>query len=1013
VETTGTAPASAKPGGPVGSIGAMLGRYRLEHELGAGAMGVVYAAFDADLERRIALKVLRVVAPTPEAKDRLLREARAMARLSHPNVVTVYEVGTANGRDFVAMELIRGEPLVDWLRATRRTPDAIIDAFLAAGRGLAAAHAAGIVHRDFKPHNVLRSRDGRVAVTDFGLAREAGGDAAAALDVTLPPGAQLSATASPSPLAALTSTGTLLGTPAYMAPEQWSGGTVSQATDQFAYCVALWEALAGERPYLGASREQLRSQVTQGPAGLDASRLPRRVRGFLRRGLDPDPARRWPSMEALLAQLARANRRPAVAAAIAGGAIVAAIAVVVAMRAGDPPAAACEVPARDVTAVWSPAIAAEVRTKTSDAHAAVLDAAHRSWQAARARACAAPSNVRHAQLSCLDGVLERFDALRAAYARVPEAPAEELQAQLIDPAVCTKPAATEIPRLALASTPSVTAAYELYARSATDHPPADAEIAAFIAEPRTDPCARVIAILAFGAASRDVPRKRAMMASATAADAQCNDERVHTDLLLQDIPYHSELPVIGPRGEAAIAQAQAAAAHVMQPDLAAALAMHRALVAHQRGQWDEALRLVEAELAGYRARGLQVGQLRAVILRNYLRLERDEPADLDAIASDVPTWRSLALAGHQPELARQLDVLAAKARFRRGDVSGAHPELIRLWQAQPRVARTSAGRKIIGEVVDGRGRPVAGATIAASTALTADSVGIGVPALAFYDGFRDRDLRTATSDGTGHFVLEDAAPAGAIAAQLGDRRSEPLAIADHVTLVLEPTRRISGTVDLGPMSHTHVGVGCTSARDRSGWFLLIAPVAPDGSFAIAGATIGALRLSVSIQDSRPYDGDIEFQALAPARDASTGIRLRVTPSSSRTLDVIVRSTVTAPVEGARVGLIAGVHSFGTVADLARANAQGVQTNLATPVVGQPVPAPVLDKLRPGDLVAHFEHVRPGDMTVCAGGFAGDPLDPDDYQRSAAHLSQLVVKCKHIGPGDALVEIAVPPQARLD
>src|SRR5215468_3054412 len=142
------------------ALGASLGRYRLERELGAGGMGVVHAAFDPDLERRIALKVLR-------------GEARAMARLAHPNVVTVHEVGTANGRDYVAMELILGETLADWLRSGERRPFEIIAAFLAAGRGLAAAHAAGIVHRDFKPHNVLRSRHGRIVVTDFGLAREA------------------------------------------------------------------------------------------------------------------------------------------------------------------------------------------------------------------------------------------------------------------------------------------------------------------------------------------------------------------------------------------------------------------------------------------------------------------------------------------------------------------------------------------------------------------------------------------------------------------------------------------------------------------------------------------------------------------------------------------------------------------------------------------------------------------------------------------------------------------------
>src|SRR4051812_26450600 len=188
---TATAPVSSsvRPE-PAEAVGASLGRYRLERELGTGGMGVVHAAFDPDLERRIALKVLRVsgIGSGGGAERRLLNEARAMARLVHPNVVTVHEVGSASGRDYIAMELVEGETLAEWLRPRtagpsgsslgpkrpeRRSERAILDAFVGAGRGLAAAHAAGIVHRDFKPHNVLRSREGRIVVTDFGLAREA------------------------------------------------------------------------------------------------------------------------------------------------------------------------------------------------------------------------------------------------------------------------------------------------------------------------------------------------------------------------------------------------------------------------------------------------------------------------------------------------------------------------------------------------------------------------------------------------------------------------------------------------------------------------------------------------------------------------------------------------------------------------------------------------------------------------------------------------------------------------
>src|SRR5512139_325897 len=163
-------PRAAAPADPVGST---LGKYKLERELGSGGMGVVHAAFDPDLERRVALKVLRDSAGSSEARKRLLREARAMARLQHPNVVTVHEVASANGRDYVAMEMIDGQSLAEWMRAEQRPEHEIIDAFVAAGRGLAAAHAEGIVHRDFKPHNILRHRNGRIAVTDFGLARYA------------------------------------------------------------------------------------------------------------------------------------------------------------------------------------------------------------------------------------------------------------------------------------------------------------------------------------------------------------------------------------------------------------------------------------------------------------------------------------------------------------------------------------------------------------------------------------------------------------------------------------------------------------------------------------------------------------------------------------------------------------------------------------------------------------------------------------------------------------------------
>src|ERR1041385_1014931 len=224
---------------PVGSAptelveGAQFGRFRIEQRLGAGAMGVVYVAHDTQLGRRVAVKVLRNQSGPAEA--RLLREAQVMARLAHPNVVVLYDAGMVAGQMFIAMELVEGETLAAWLER-RHSWQEVLERFLQSGRGLAAAHASGIVHRDFKPANVLVGTDGRARVLDFGVAREA---------------SELGT--SPAPVheggpGALTETGTILGTPAYMAPEQRRGERATEASDQFSFCVSLWEGLAGARP---------------------------------------------------------------------------------------------------------------------------------------------------------------------------------------------------------------------------------------------------------------------------------------------------------------------------------------------------------------------------------------------------------------------------------------------------------------------------------------------------------------------------------------------------------------------------------------------------------------------------------------------------------------------------------------------------------------------------------------------------------------------------------------------
>ncbi|HEX4406216.1 MAG TPA: serine/threonine-protein kinase, partial [Polyangia bacterium] len=284
------------------SRGATIGRYVVLALVGRGGMGEVYAAYDPELDRKIALKILHGGGEDEAGRARMLREAKAIARLSHPNVVVVHDAGTIAERVFIAMEFVEGRTLAAWLKEKPRHWREVRDVFLVAGQGLAAAHAAGLVHRDFKPQNVMVGQDGKVRVMDFGLALASTDSAGAGdprqLDVSEPPrGTSV----------ALTRTGTLMGTPAYMAPEQFLAEAADARTDQFSYCVALHEALYGERPFAGSSLTEIAFAVSRGvlvePA--QRNRAPVWLRRLVARGLQPEPARRWATMNELLAVLAR------------------------------------------------------------------------------------------------------------------------------------------------------------------------------------------------------------------------------------------------------------------------------------------------------------------------------------------------------------------------------------------------------------------------------------------------------------------------------------------------------------------------------------------------------------------------------------------------------------------------------------------------------------------------------------------------------------------------------------
>jgi tetratricopeptide (TPR) repeat protein len=425
--------------------GGTFGRYLIVGVVGAGAMGVVYASYDPDLDRKVALKLLRPREAGPDdtigQEKRLLREAQAMARLQHENVVAVYEAGTIDGQVFLAMEFVAGMSLGAWQKAATRSWQETLTAYLGAGRGLAAAHAAGLVHRDFKPDNVLVSGSGaalRVRVTDFGLARA---ERSGAGDT---PGRSQHVPLAGASTLDLSQAGVVVGTPAYMAPEQLAGEVSDARSDQFSYAVALHEALYGIRPFPGETPEEVSTAAREGriaspPRPPRGTRVPRerRVPNHLRqaivRALSPDPKARFASMTEMLAALSpdgRRGRRRAALIASAAALGVIAIAVSVGYReARREETQVCGGVAHKLEGVWDAPRKHEVEAAfrataapfAGDALKSVeqrLDDYARRWTALRRDACE-DTLLRHEatdrsmslRYACLDDRLQKSAAL--------------------------------------------------------------------------------------------------------------------------------------------------------------------------------------------------------------------------------------------------------------------------------------------------------------------------------------------------------------------------------------------------------------------------------------------------------------------------------------------------------------------------------------------------------------------------------------------------------------------------
>jgi tetratricopeptide (TPR) repeat protein len=337
--------------------GRRIGRYVVRERIGRGGMGSVFRAEDLELGRAVALKRLHAEGDT--ARVRLVREARAAAQLQHPNVVAVYEVGDHEGAPFIAMELVDGDTLTAWLRAAPRTSHEIVAVLAQAARGLAAAHACGLVHRDFKPDNVLVDVSGRARVVDFGLARAAADTATGA---GFPAGAALSRTASGS---------TVAGSPAYLAPELVRGEAPGARSDQYAFGVAALEALRGQYPFAGETAAEVWDEMAEGRVREGGRKVPARLDRCVHRALAVDPADRWPDMAVVAATLERRPRRGWLAAIAVMGLLAAGYLLV------RQPSEMCTGGDAKVAGVWNALTKARTRAAFS---ATRLPSADYVWQ---------------------------------------------------------------------------------------------------------------------------------------------------------------------------------------------------------------------------------------------------------------------------------------------------------------------------------------------------------------------------------------------------------------------------------------------------------------------------------------------------------------------------------------------------------------------------------------------------------------------------------------------------------
>lgn len=1031
---------------PLFAPGTFLGRYEIQSVLGQGGMGTVYAARDPDLDRTVAIKVLRDHRGGDSARKRLLREARAMARLSHPNVITVHEVASDHGTDFIVMALIEGESLEGWLSRGRAWRD-IVAVFGACGRGLAAAHDAGLIHRDFKPANVLISGDGNtVVVTDFGLARSGASDTGddPAQDPARrdpPPGTTRApvAAAHHHSLATVTDAGAVAGTPAYMSPEQHHGDRLDARSDQFSFCAALYEALFGVRPFAGTTLASLGlAKIERRLAPIpDKCGVPARIRRVVVRGLAPEPEARFPSMTALVAALSRDPRRRLVAAAmVAVVAILAAVTILAVLSSGSAApglAAVCE-DDHAIDTVWNDAArhrlasalaadgdAAAQATVTSVVR--IFDAYAGDYKEARRRACTAAlidHTVPEADFllarSCLVGRKNDLSALIDALATSGAASAERAVAaaeELSPPAACADyealAAGIPPPKDARARAEATRIRAELSAIDAAaktttkDGEDLIARAQAAVSSARAAAYRPVIAEALVTEAEILAQARHADKAQATIDEAiVVAEEAGYTSLRARALVtkmaiwsrFSTDYPEILKLGR----RARAALGHgASDPSLSASLNLSLARVYHDLGDYDRAGQIASAALKTLRQMAgesptTRVG--RALFLLAEIRAHLKQSGEATRLRREaLAMFRETLGDGHRQTQRAALMLLVSLRAGGHFDEARALEER-RIARARPPAKR----RTVTGKVIDARGDPQPGARVMVSPRPPiADSYNTAL----LQHGFAGTGAAIGEAGPDGAFSLSAGAGDLFAVAESDAGRSPPVPIKAgkpaRVVLTLIDFGRLEGQVTPWKAGE-HWGLLTLSAYAEN-HMALVTDVGDDGRFAIARIPAGDY--DVRVLEAR---GEGEGTLLAT-------IHTRVRPHTTTTmtipvdigpvtLDVAVKGEGGVKVLSAAVNLMPGrgrVRSFADILHRVEGAGQG-GSGAAFSTPGRP---------------ARFAHVRAGTYTVCVTPFPHGIHHPRRGERYRdLPEDRIPVDCHPITvaetPAEQTVTVTVPP-----